>query len=345
MCPRMLRSRCVGGSAIRIRTRIGVILTCGIAMYVSACSSIPRRPELRTEFWGFTAPWDPRSTRSVAQHRAQLDVVISGWIALDSTTFRPVVFFPDTIVTHDGKSRRDMTLVTSYQGGHFHPEVVRGLAMDSTALGHAAGEIASMVGGAGYSGIVLDLEGMTPSDLPMLLAFTKAVADSARGHGVGHIGLAIPATDTAAYPARILLSSLDFLVVMLYDQHWLTSPPGPIAAPDWVRRVLGVRIGEVGASKLVAAFPAYGYEWRSDSATAVLSYDDARQHAADAQASLERDPVSMTLHTQATGWTIWVSDAVLLDSLVQDARISGVTKFALWRLGLEDPAVWTRVIQ
>ena len=76
---------------------------------------------------------------------------------------------------------------------------------------------------------------MTPNDLPVLLAVTKAIADSARAHGVGSVGLAIPALDTAAYPARALLRSLDFLVVMLYDQHWLTSSPGPIAAPDWAR--------------------------------------------------------------------------------------------------------------
>jgi spore germination protein YaaH len=191
--------------------------------------------------------------------------------------------------------------------------------------------------------MVLDLEGMTPNDLPALLAFTKAVADSARGHGITSIGLAIPATDTTAYPARLLLASLDFLVVMLYDQHWLTSPPGPIAAPDWVRRVLGIRISEVGAGKLVAALPTYGYQWRPDSATAVLSYDDARQRAADAHVEMQRDPASLTLHAQADGWTIWVSDATLLDSLMRDARISGVSKFALWRMGLEDAAVWTQI--
>src|SRR5580704_3879350 len=107
----MLRSRRVGGSAIHVGlARISAILTCGIVMYAAACSSVPRRPELRTEFWGFTAPWDPRSTSSVAQHRAQLDVVISGWIALDSTTFRPVVIFPDAIVVHDSKSHQDMAL-------------------------------------------------------------------------------------------------------------------------------------------------------------------------------------------------------------------------------------------
>jgi spore germination protein YaaH len=37
---------------------------------------------------------------------------------------------------------------------------------------------------------------------------------------------------------------------------------------------------------------------------------------------------------------LWVSDRGLLDKLVRDARQLGVRSFALWRLGLEDPAVW-----
>ena len=96
---------------------------------------------------------------------------------------------------------------------------------------------------------------------------------------------------------------------------------------------------------MVAAFPVYSYQWRRDSATAVLSYDSARALATGAGVALERDPASMTLHAQAGLWNLWVSDATLLDSLVQDARTVGVTKIALWRMGLEDPAVWTRVIR
>jgi spore germination protein YaaH len=57
---------------------------------------------------------------------------------------------------------------------------------------------------------------------------------------------------------------------------------------------------------------------------------------------LTRDHASATLHAVSPeGWEIWVSDHVLLETLVREARELGVTTFALWRLGLEDPAVWT----
>lgn len=315
----------------------------------TGCSVLTTQPPVsrRTEFWGFTAPWDPRSGRSVAAHGGSLGAVVSGWIVLDSATFQPRAPYADSAVqqvTSAGASA--MALVTTYQGTRFHPETVRGLASDPVALGRTAGATAALAGAAGYRGMVLDLEGSTAADLAALLSVTAAMRDSAHAHGIPTVALAIPATDTAGYPTRLLAAAADLLVVMLYDQHWARSTPGAIAAPVWARRALATRLGEVGPGRVVAAFPVYGYRWRRDSAAAVVSYDDAVQAAASAGAPLVRDPASATLRAvaPALGWEIWVSDAVLLDTLVRDAHAAGVTRFALWRLGLEDERVWTTVV-
>jgi spore germination protein YaaH len=182
---------------------------------------------------------------------------------------------------------------------------------------------------------------MTPRDLDQLLAFTSAVADSVRAHGVGTVVIAVPAGDTAAYPAALLLQSADLIMPMLYDQHWSDSPPGPIASPEWVTRNLGTRVAEVGAARIVAAFPLYGYRWRKTAETEVISFDDARRLTTMTNTALARDHASASLHaTSPEGWELWVSDRVLLETLVREARQLGVRTFALWRLGLEDQAVW-----
>ncbi len=273
-----------------------------------------------------------------------MDVVVSGFITLDSGTFQPVRLFPDPLITRNPANGRRMALVTSYHGSRFHPETIRGLASDSAVLGRTAGRLAAMLGSAGYRGLIMDFEGHTPADLDVLTRVSGAFADSARAHGVSPAGMAIAATDTASYPGRPLLGAVDFLVVMLYDQHWLTSPPGAISSPDWAMRALGMRAADIGSSRVVAAFPTYGYDWRTDSATSVVSFADAEALARDAHVALLRDPASATLHAEGPGFSVWVSDAVLLDSLVRAARRTGITKFALWRLGLEDPRLWTTVV-
>lgn len=314
----------------------------GLMLLAAACAHLPSQPRGRPIYWGFTGPWDRRSDASVEEHGTSLDRIITGWIALDTTTFRPVILYPDSVGKQPAVAQHTMALITTYIGSRFHPEIIRGLGDNAQVSAMTAGAIASLVDSGGYQGVIIDFEGMTPRDLDQLLTVTKAVADSVRAHRVSTIVIAVPSGDTAAYPAALLLQSADLIMPVLYDQHWSTSPPGAIAAPDWVARNLGTRVAEVGAARIVAAFPLYGYRWRKSAETEVISYDDARRLTTTTNTPLARDHASATLHAiSPEGWEIWVSDHVLLDTLVREARQLGVDTFALWRLGLEDPEVWT----
>jgi peptidoglycan-N-acetylglucosamine deacetylase len=309
---------------------------------LASCAHLPSQPRGRPAYWGFTGPWDQRSAASVEAHSFSLDRVITGWIALDTTSFRPIVAYPDTVGARPSLAGRTMALITTYLGSRFHPEIVRGLGDDAQISAITAGGIAALVDSGGYHGVVIDFEGMTVRDLDQLLTVTKAVSDSLRAHGVTTIVIAVPAADTAAYPAALLLQSADFIMPVLYDQHWSASPPGPIASPEWVMRNLGARVAEVGAARIIAGFPLYGYRWRRSAETEVISYDDARRLTTMTNTTLMRDHPSSTLHASSPeGWEIWVSDRLLLERLVRDARQLGVTTFALWRLGLEDPSIWS----
>jgi spore germination protein YaaH len=300
-------------------------------------------PSASVDYWGFTGPWDERSDSSVERNGENLARVITGWIALDTISFLPAQVYRDAF-RKTALAPRAMALITSYNGSRFHPEIIRGLGGSPQAAGITAGAIASLIDSAGYRGVVIDFEGMTPRDLDPLLAVTRAVADSVRAHGVNTVVIAVPAGDTAAYPSALLLESADLIMAMMYDQHWSGSPPGPIASPEWVTRNLGTRVAEVGPARIVAAFPLYGYRWRKAAATEVISYDDARRLTTMTNTPMTRDHGSETLRAASPeGWEIWVSDHVLLDRLVRDARQIGVRTFALWRLGLEDAAVWQSI--
>ncbi len=331
-------------SRARARTRLAAVSPAAVLCLMLAgtvdCFRFPAAPRAAVSYWGFAVPWDSRSATTIAAHSDQLAVLVSGWIAFDTVTFRPISLYPDTTMS-DAASR--FALVTTYQGDRFHPDILRGLASDPRILGSAASAVGALVESGKYSGVVLDFEGLTSRDLNVLLAATKAFADSARAHGASTVVAAVPAADTAAYPSALLLSSVSFLMPMLYDEHWSGSAPGPIADPDWALRYLRARVAEVGATKIVAAFPIYGYRWRTSAPTEIVSYSDAARLAETTNTPLSRDPATGTLHAiSPQGWDMWVSDAALLDTLVMRSRRIGVRNFALWRLGLEDPAIWSR---
>ena len=303
-------------------------------------ASVARVARSPSAIWGFTAPWDARSDSSVIANGSRLDAVVTGWIQLDSATGEPSLLYPDD-AGRAGATRRRLALITSWHGRRFHPELVRRMAADSTALSRTAALIADIVGRGGYAGVVLDLEDQARSDTSVLVAAIRSIGNASRRAGATTVTVAIPAGDTAAYPTRILFPAADAAVVMLYDEHWSTSAPGPIATPEWVRRTLAQRVADVGADRLVAALPLYGYLWRGVQAGEPLSFADARRAASQANVDLARDPSSTSLHAiQPNAWELWMTDAELLRVLVDQVTDLGVNRVALWRLGQEDPSIW-----
>jgi len=297
----------------------------------------------RVELWVFTGPWDPRSDSSLRANAAHLDAAVTGWIGLDSTTAQPIIpsLYPDTMRLTGGPKR--MAIVTSWHGDRFHPSSVRLLAHDDVRLARAAGAVASYAASMRYAGLVLDLESLDRSDLPSLLHVVKAITDSAHARRISPIVVAIPAADTVAYPARPIAGVADLVMPMLYDQHWSTSGPGPISEPEWVRSTLATRIKEVGASRIVAALPTYGYRWQTNGRAPAedVSFADAQRIAEQSGVALKRDARTGTLRGVKSGeWEMWVTDAELIATLARQATEGGVARVALWRIGQEDPALW-----
>lgn len=321
----------------------GAILVVGLAVPTSQHGSS------RAELWAFTGPWDPRSDSSLRANAGHLDVAVTGWIGLDSSTAQPILPSPysDTLHLTRGAPKR-MAIVTSWHGDRFHPSSVRLLGRDSARLARTAGAIAAHAAAMHYAGLVLDLEGLERSDLPSLLHVVKAIADSAHARRISPIVVAIPAADTAAYPARPIAGVADLVMPMLYDQHWSTSGPGPISEPDWVRTTLATRIAEVGAARIVAALPMYGYRWSTKSKTPAedVTFADAKRIVAQSGVALQRDARTKTLRAVKSGeWEIWVTDADLLATLTRQTTEAGVRRVALWRIGQEDPAIWRALAQ
>jgi spore germination protein YaaH len=320
-------------------SQLGALLTILAVAVVTGAARSGAPARLRV--WGFTVPWDGRSSAAAREHAGQFDAVVSGWIQLDSLTGQPFAEFRDTLARNRTTGLRLMGIVTNAVGGRFHADPVRQLVGDPPALAHAAGDIARRLTNGGYRGVVIDLEGFAPTDRVVATAAVRAIADSARARGVGPIAVAVPAVDTTVFNGRDLVPAADYLLVMLYDQHWMTSPPGPLAAPDWVRSATALRVGEVGAQHVVAALPLYGYRWPTSGPAAALTFGDAQRDAAAANVTLQRDPATSTMRATSPGvWDLWVSDAGLIEALIREVRAQGVNTIALWRLGQEDPGVW-----
>jgi spore germination protein YaaH len=313
-----------------IRIGLGIVLA---FLAPAACLPFPAASRSPTEIWVIGAPGANAPSLAAAGFASIADT----WIVLDSISFRP------SIVSRAGEPKPENRLgvITTMQGGRYHPEVVRAIAEGPEVVAAAAGATTGLLTAEGVEGILLDIQGMTGEDRQALADFTRAFADSARAHSVTQIGVIIPATDSIGYPAAALARSADFLLVKFFPEHGAGTPPGPIVSPSWIARLLGARAGEVGVTRIVAGLPVDGIFWARDSARRV-SYSEAMRLAESAGVSFTRDPVSRNLHASSTrdGWNIWMIDQESLAALMAEARRFGVTRFALFGVDGADPSLW-----
>jgi spore germination protein YaaH len=151
----------------------------------------------------------------------------------------------------------------------------------------------------------------------------------------------------AAYDYRSLGRTADFLVLMAYDQHTPSTPPGPVAGYDWVKALLDYAVQRVPPYKLVLGLPLYGREWAetTDGKTShSFAYKDLEAVLQNPTSERHWDDVSQTSWFEwregETVRTAWFDDARSLREKMKLARLYHLRGYAAWRLGMEDPDFW-----
>jgi spore germination protein YaaH len=264
-------------------------------------------------------------------------VAVTGWFALDTLSALPATPFDDGTRGWRGSRPARFALVTSWQEERFRPETVRALAAAPARLDAAADSLARLVRAGRYDGVVLDLEGHEPADSAALRAAAIALARGARAGGARTVALAVPA-EPGAYADPALLAVADRVLVMLYDEHWSGSAPGPIASPAFVDAALARWRASLPAERLVAALPLYGYLWRNAAPGTVLSHTEFRALEREAGRPAGRDPVTEELVLELPGGgTAWYVDGRALNLLRTVVNRYDIGVVALWRMGLGEP--------
>lgn len=195
-----------------------------------------------------------------------------------------------------------------------------------------------------YGGYVLDFESLTPGALAAYPAFLARLRAALKPAGREVWVTAFVSADSATL--RAFGQSTDAVVLMAYDQCWATSTPGPVAGLDWLTRSLDAKLADLDPAHTIVALGAYGYDWPDGGAASVVSAPQAQALAAASHAALARNPAEANPHfayTAADGkpHQVWWLDAADYRSQRAAVLSRHVRGTAVWRLGLEDPSIWT----
>ncbi len=136
----------------------------------------------------------------------------------------------------------------------------------------------------------------------------------------------------------------DRVILMAYDQHPRFGPPGPIAAYPWVENGLGEMLNLAPPEKILLGLAFYHRDW-SEVEARTGSYAQALTLLRTGGAQMQWDETArspwFSVVRQGQVHTIWMEDSRSIGEKIALARKLGLGGVAAWRLGQEDPAVWT----
>jgi spore germination protein YaaH len=295
---------------------------------------------------GFYAPWDPASLASLKQHGAALEAVVPAWISVTGPEHK-ITIAPDPAghAALAGLTPRPKLwlMVQNALNGAWDGPGAAALTRDKAATAALLDRLEAEGVREKAGGLVVDLEDLPSGFQPDLQAFLAAARERCRRHGWTLAVTAPPSNPDWSLAA--VGRSADRLILMAYDEHWQTGQPGPIASDPWFASVVKRDTAQIPAGRTIVAVASYAYDWPANGPAAVLSIAQAEALAAQYKVRPERDPASGSAHfTYSAGGvshTVWMSDAATVHAQAAAARSAGADAIALWRLGTEDPAVWS----
>lgn len=293
----------------------------------------------------FHVPWDESSVASLARHVEQLDWVIPGWVSVTGADHRITVFrdVAGRAVLNRAIHRPViLPMVQNAKAGDWDGAGSAALFADASARHAFLDRLVPFLAANHAGGAFFDFESLpagAQANYRLFLAEAKA-RFAPRGWVVA---IAAP-VGNADWNMRAYARVTDKIFLMAYDEHETSGPAGPIASQRWFARSVANAARGVAPSKLVVAFGSYAYDWHDRGGDA-LGVEEAWQAASDSGTVPTFDKGSGTSSfAYADGGArhqVWLLDAASAYNELAFLQKAGVQSFALWRLGSEDPALWS----
>lgn len=310
-------------------------------------------------------PGYPDSSDALSLHHDNMSSLIGFWYQVDPVTFTVRSVYPPEVVAASVARAKAYGLHTEmlvynflYGSTRTSTAVLETLLTDSAAQDTFVASLVDTALQLEYDGVSIDFEHLKPSRRDAFSRLIERVAEAARAAGLS-VSISVgaktwddPANGWAGgYDYARLGNAVDRLIVMTYDEHGYSSGPGPIASIGWVERVVRYVTSQVPSDKVLLGIAGYGFDWnRAGGRPRYLSHGQVEALRQRVGAPLRWDAEANTpyfTYYDAHGnlHEVWFENADSTSwklDLVDKCNLGGI---ALWRLGLEDPALWDVVGQ
>ncbi|WP_017756818.1 LysM peptidoglycan-binding domain-containing protein [Calidifontibacillus oryziterrae] len=206
----------------------------------------------------------------------------------------------------------------------------------------------------GLDGVDIDIEDVFEEDRDRLTQLYRVIGRVLHERGY-FFSTAVPSKTGPEDPSVFakpfdypnLHQPTDQFVIMLYNEHgWPGSGPGPVVSIGRMEKVLRYAMTVMPKEKIVAAVSVFGFDFNLETGRAAYaSFDRAMQLAEQYNQEIifdEETQTPMFAYTDEQGvqHEVWFENRASIQAKAELAGRLGIRGIALWRLGMEDEAIW-----
>ena len=299
---------------------------------------------------GFYTPWDPSSGASLQRHIDDLDWIAPVWLTVTGANHELKVL-PDAngrAIINSAKHRPlILPVVQNAAAGVFDGTQTGRMLADPAARRRLLAQLVQFIETNHASGAVFDFELLDAAGQANYIKFLNE-ADAVFDRRGWLATVAAPVD--AGWDLRKFAAATDRVFLMVYDEHSNDGPPGPIASQRWWAVQLAAALRQVPRNKVIVTLGNYAYDWHDPDKNGVggdpMNVEEAWVAASENNTRPTFDRASANssfAFTDENGsrHTIWILDAVSAFNQLTLLDRAGLNSVALWRMGAEDPALWS----
>ncbi len=296
---------------------------------------------------GFYVNWDDASYPALRRALPKLDWVLPSWLSLEGPDMALKSSLDDKALKLVRETRPAVPILPVLQNaihGEWNGPGLQTLLADPARRATLEKGIVAFLAANELQGIVVDFEMVPQGAHKDLGVFLTELSAAFAPHG--WIVVQAAPYDDAGWPYAVYAKSIDYTMLMAYDEHDDSSPSGAIAGQTWFENTLDKRMQVLAPNRTIVAIGGYAYDWHGGDNADDLSFQDAAVAARDSGARVDFDPDSDNPHFSYiengnVKHDVWFLDGVTAYNQIHAADVYRPAGYALWRLGSEDSSIWS----
>lgn len=211
----------------------------------------------------------------------------------------------------------------------------------------------------GLDGINIDFENMYESDKELFTQFMRELSALCRENGLIVSCDVTPLSSSSnwslCYDRKALSEALDYICVMLYDQHYDGGDAGSVAQLSWAEESIINLLQEIPADKFIMSIPFYTRLWEErtqengsvEVLSKVLSMEESEKWVKDNGVEPSWDEESGQYYGELKKddctYKIWIEDESSVAGRIALLKEYGLAGMSGWRRGFEMENIWDTI--